>query len=183
LQGFTLEEGAQTIFVGDTAYKAIAVNPDPYLFNGNLINVSTRANVAGASDEIIAGFVIEDRPRAVLVRAIGPGLARFGVTNALADPFLSVKKSGQTVYFNDDWSTRPDAALIAAATAHAGAFPLETGSRDAARVLVLNPGAYTVHATAATPATAGGSVLVEIYSLPDDAIYEESAATPAASAR
>ncbi len=173
LQGFELQEGAVTIPIGDQFYKAIAVNPEPYINDGKLINLSTRATLAGAGDEIIAGFVIERRTRAVLVRAVGPGLAKFGVSNALADPFLTVKQNGETLHTNDDWSAGPDAGLIAAAAARAGGFPLEAGSKDAARVLVLPPGVYTVHATTAGPAIAGGSVLVEVYSLPDDAIYNE----------
>ncbi len=177
LDGYILEEGAMTIFIGDKGYKAVAVDTElvGYRTDGRLINISTRAVLAGAGDEIIAGFVIQNRPRAVLVRVVGPGLANFGVNNFAPDPFLSVKRSGQTLHFNDNWSTRPDAGLIAAATAHAGAFPLESGSADAVRVLVLQPGAYTVHATTAGPAIRGGAVLLEIYSLPDNAIYEDPA--------
>jgi hypothetical protein len=175
LDGYILEEGGMSIPIGDKTYKAVAVDAEmvSYRTDGRLINISTRATLPDAGDEIIAGFVIENRPRAVLVRAVGPGLAKFGVTNFAPDPFLSVKRNGQTQHFNDNWSTRPDAALIAAATAHAGAFPLDTGSADAALVLVLQPGAYTVHATTAGPAIRGGNVLLEVYSLPDDAIYEE----------
>jgi hypothetical protein len=174
LDGFVLEEGAVTIRVGEKDYKAVAVDPESvaYRTDGRLINISTRAVLADAGDEVVAGFVIENRPRAVLVRVIGPGLAKFGVSNFAPDPFLSVKRNGQTQHFNDNWSTRPDVALIAAASAHAGAFPLENDSADAARVLILAPGAYTVHATTAGPAIRGGAVLLEIYSLPDDAVYE-----------
>jgi hypothetical protein len=177
LDGFILEEGATTIPVGDQRYKAVAVDLEraAYRTDGRLINLSTRATLADAGDEIIAGFVIEHRPRAVLVRAVGPGLAKFGVSNFAPDPFLSVKRNGQTAHFNDNWSARPDAPLIAAAAAHAGAFPLDADSKDSARVLVLPPGAYTVHATTAGPAIRGGSVLLEIYSLPDDAVYEDPA--------
>jgi hypothetical protein len=177
LDGFILEEGAMTIRIGDQGYKAVAVDPEmvSYRTDGRLINISTRAVLASAADELISGFVIEHRPRAVLIRVVGPGLAKFGVTNFAPDPFLSVKRNGQTLHYNDNWSTRSDAALIAAATAHGGAFPLENGSADAARVLILQPGAYTVHATTAGPAVRGGAVLLEIYSLPDDAIYEDPA--------
>lgn len=177
LDGYILEEGAMTIFIGDKGYKAVAVDAElvSYRTDGRLINLSTRAVLAGVGDEITAGFVIENRPRAVLVRVVGPGLARFGVSNFASDPFLSVQRNGQTLHFNDNWSTRPDAGLIAGATAHAGAFPLDSGSADAARVLVLQPGAYTVHATTAGPAIRGGAVLIEIYSLPDDAVYDDPA--------
>jgi hypothetical protein len=177
LDGYILEEGAMTIFIGDKGYKAVALDAElvSYRTDGRLINISTLAVLAGAGDEIISGFVIENRPRAVLVRVVGPGLTKFGVSNVAPDPFLSVKRNGQTVHFDDNWSSRPDAGLIAAATAHAGAFPLDPGSADAARVLILQPGAYTVHATTAGPAIRGGAVLLEVYSLPDDAIYEDPA--------
>jgi hypothetical protein len=46
-------------------------------------------------------------------------------------------------------------------------------------VLVLQPGAYTVHATTAGPAIRGGSVLVEIYSLPDESGSEAHGPNPA----
>lgn len=178
LQGFELQEGAQNIFIGDQTYKAIGTNPEPYIFDGTLINLSTRATLADAGDELVAGFVVEKRARPVLIRAVGPGLVKFGVAGAVADPFFSLKKGTQTVHSSDDWSNQSDARLVAAATAHVGAFPLDQGSRDAARVVLLEPGAYTVHVTTAGPGIRGGNVLVEIYSLPDDAIYEESSASP-----
>jgi hypothetical protein len=148
------------------------------MFDGALINVSTRATLADAGDELVAGFVVEKRPRHVLIRAVGPGLVKFGVAGAVADPFFSLKNGTQTVQTSDNWSTQSDAQLVAAATAHVGAFPLDEGSRDAARVVVLEPGAYTVHVTTAGPGIRGGNVLVEIYSLPDDAFYEEFRASP-----
>ncbi|MCX6955720.1 MAG: hypothetical protein NTV51_26550 [Verrucomicrobia bacterium] len=177
LMGFQLEEGSVVIRVGTEEFFAIAPNPDgvAYLNDGRLINISTRAVLADAGSEIIAGFVIENRPRAVLVRAVGPGLAKFGVTNAAPDPFLSVKRNGLTEHFNDNWSTRSDRVQIVAATAQAGAFPLDPGSADAARVLVLEPGVYTVHVTTAGPAIRGGAVLLEVYSLPDGIDYTEPA--------
>lgn len=175
LQGFMLEEGGVTAWIGTERFHFVAPDPDAtaYFHDGRLINISTRANLAGAGDEIIAGFVIEHRPRTVLIRAVGPGLAQFGVTHAAPDPFLSVKRGGLTEHFNDNWSTRPDADVIAFAATRAGAFPLAKGSADAARVLVLQPGVYTVHATTAGPAIAGGAVLLEVYSLPDDLDYED----------
>jgi hypothetical protein len=50
------------------------------------------------------------------------------------------------------------------AASRAGAFPLTEGGRDAAVIAQLDPGAYTVTASAATGA--GGLVLVEVYELP-----------------
>lgn len=175
LQNFELTDGMVRFAIGDESYHFIAVNPLGYLANGRVINISTRARVAGGGDEVIAGFVIEGQPRTVLVRAVGPTLARFGVAGPTPDPFLSVKRNGQTLQFNDNWWTRPDAAEIRQASAMVGAFPLDDNSRDAARLLVLPPGAYTVHVQTASPEVPGGHVLVEVYSVPDTEIVVESA--------
>lgn len=43
----------------------------------------------------------------------------------------------------------------------AGAFPLATGTKDAAMLVTLEPGAYTVLVGA--QGTAGGEALVEVY--------------------
>jgi hypothetical protein len=94
------------------------------------------------------------------VRAVGPGLAPFGVAGVLADPRVAVIGASGLVAENDNWSgTEP-----AAAAAGSGAFALTAGSRDAALVLTLAPGAYTaqVHGVGA----AAGVVLLEIYELP-----------------
>jgi hypothetical protein len=44
----------------------------------------------------------------------------------------------------DDWSSSPTSAAIAAATQAIGTFPLPLGSKDAALLITLAPGAYTV---------------------------------------
>jgi hypothetical protein len=173
LQNFELTDGMVRFAIGDESFHCIAVNPLGYLANGRVINISTRARVAAGGDEVIAGFVIEGQPRTVLVRAVGPTLARFGVTGPTPDPFLSVKRNGQTLQFNDNWWTRPDAPEIRQASAMVGAFPLDENSRDAARLLVLPPGAYTVHVQTAAPEVPGGHVLVEVYGVPDETIVVE----------
>ena len=67
-----LEGGARTTINGD-AYVAVAVSPNAQVLTGGLINISTRARVGPGGDAVIGGFVIESRPRAVLIRAVGPG--------------------------------------------------------------------------------------------------------------
>jgi hypothetical protein len=62
---------------------------------------------------------------------------------------------------NDNWGDDP---AVAAAATQAGAFPLNAGSKDAAAVVTLNPGLYTVVVTGVGSAT--GAVLIEIYELP-----------------
>jgi hypothetical protein len=53
---------------------------------------------------------------------------------------------------------------VAAAAAAVGAFPLAAGSRDAAILVNLYSGAYTVEIAPQTGA--GGQVLAEVYELP-----------------
>ena len=58
---------------------------------------------------------------------------------------------------------------VPAATARAGAFGLDVGSTDAALVVTLNPGAYTVQVNASAGSSANattGTALLEIYELP-----------------
>jgi hypothetical protein len=124
--------------------------------NGRLLNLSTRGVVL-PTDPLIAGLVIADDSRSVLIRAVGPALTGFGVANALANPVLVVTDAaGREVARNDDW----DRAL-AATFARVGAFPFADASRDAALVVTLPPGTYTAQVTGGTTGTA----LVEVYTL------------------
>ena len=95
-----------------------------------------------ATEKLIAGFVISgSTARTVLVRAVGPGLAAFGVGGAMVDPSLALY-SGQTkIAENDNWGgTTP---LITAA-GQVGAFPFDAASRDAAVVAACGPAALKV---------------------------------------
>jgi hypothetical protein len=168
LTNFEVLEDSVTIFVGDTTYYAVGIRGDAAFANGRVVNLSTLVRLAGPGDSATAGFIITERPRSVLVRAVGPGLAAFGVSAPLANPFLSVQRNGQTLVFNDNWSEQPARSEVEAATTTVGAFPLAAGSADAARVITLSPGAYTVRVEGATTTTAGGTVLIEVYDLPAD---------------
>ncbi|MBL9195540.1 MAG: hypothetical protein JNJ82_24495 [Opitutaceae bacterium] len=168
LTNFEVLENAVTIFVGDNTYYAVGVREDAAFANGRVVNLSTLVRLAGPGDSATAGFIITDRPRSVLIRAVGPGLAGFGVTAPLANPFLSVQRNGLTLFFNDNWSDQPGRTEVETATATAGAFPLALGSADAARVVTLTPGAYTVRVEGASATSAGGSVLIEVYDIPAD---------------
>ncbi|MBE2214413.1 MAG: hypothetical protein IAE82_11120 [Opitutaceae bacterium] len=131
-----------------------------------LVNISTRGYVGPGEDTLIGGFVVTgNAPKRVLVRGIGPKLAAYGVSSVLADPKLTVFQGATALASNDDWGTGPNSAadLAAAATA-ASAFGLDAGSKDAAVVITLAPGAYTAHVTAAEGSS--GVALVEVYELP-----------------
>ncbi|MEO5957855.1 MAG: hypothetical protein ABIZ49_01450 [Opitutaceae bacterium] len=141
-------------------------------------NISVRGRVA-PGQALIAGFIVPgSEMRDVLVRVVGPSLAKFGVTGAWADPDFDIfQGSGRAVRRDihyKDWSspapyqyssvTNPTAAFkkLFAVT---GAFELLENSADAAEVTRLAPGAYSVVASAAA-GNPGGEALIEIYLLP-----------------
>jgi hypothetical protein len=101
-------------------------------------------------------------PKKILVRAIGPTLAAFGLTDTLPALRLTLfGAGGQPLATNASWGG--DGAL-AGAFAQTGAFGLPPGSADAALLVTLAPGAYTAQVSGA--AGAAGVALVEIYEVP-----------------
>ncbi len=127
-------------------------------------NVSTRGFVGTGTNSLIAGFVVSGGvSRRVLIRGAGPALAAFGVPGVLADPqlTLAVQATGRTIRTNDNWAAGVDASVIATAAAAAGAFPFASNSRDAAMIVMLEPGAYTVQLTGVGNTTGVG--IVEVY--------------------
>lgn len=129
-----------------------------------LVNLSTLGFVGGGDNVLTAGFAISgNAPKRLLIRAVGPGLAPFGVGDLLSDPQLGLVPLGRSepIATNDDW---PDSDNLRAAFTAAGAFALPSGSKDAALVITLEPGAYTVIVSGVN-GTASGNALVEIYDL------------------
>ncbi len=164
---FEVRGGGVHVPFGDDVYMAVGVSPFARTSSGQFVNISTRTRLSDG-EVVIAGFVIEDRPRAVLVRAVGPSLTKFGVPSSHPDPWLAVKRGAQTVVGNDDWSNHPNAERVAAAAARVGAFPLDTAAFDAAVLVILPPGAYTVHVASDLINVRSRDVLVEVYSVPED---------------
>lgn len=130
-----------------------------------LINVSARSEVGGANGALIAGFVIAGPvARTVLVRAIGPGLAQFGVRGVLADPRLTLFSGSTVLAATDQWYETPNAVALAAAAQQVGAFRLPADTADAGLLLTLPPGSYTAQVSGADGAS--GTALVEVYEVP-----------------
>jgi hypothetical protein len=133
-----------------------------------LINVAARGVVSPAAP-FIAGFVVGGiGPQRVLLRGVGPALGTpaFGVAGVLPNPELTLFRGTTALKTNDDWFRDPEAAAIRDAAARVGAFALGANSADAAILIFLEPGAYTVqvNAPANTPAAnATGIALLEIY--------------------
>jgi endo-1,4-beta-xylanase len=131
---------------------------------GRLKNLSTRARVAAGAGVAIPGLVLTgDNTRPVLVRAVGPGLAAFGVSGVLARPSLVVLRGDQPVAANAGWETSADPAAVTAAGGRAGAFPLAAGRADAALLVPLSAGAWTIQVSGADGGA--GVVLIEVYDL------------------
>src|ERR1017187_8728737 len=124
-----------------------------------LVNLSTRARVT-ADSPLITGFAINGTdPRTVLVRAAGPGLAAFGVPGVVAAPHLRLHDaSGAVILENSGWGDSTALGKVFLAT---GAFPFAQGSADAAAVVTLAPGSYSVEVL--DDAGRGGVALAEIY--------------------
>lgn len=127
--------------------------------NANVVfeNLSTRGLVGQGDSQMIAGFVIKGTaPKRVIVRALGPSLADFGVLGALGDPVLKIL-DGQTVLAsNDDWQSTQAAAITST-----GLAPVHP--RECAIVLDLAPKAYT--AIVSGSGGTSGIALVEVYEL------------------
>lgn len=130
-----------------------------------LVNVSARSFVGTGDGLLVAGFVVEgNSPGTLLIRAIGPTLAAFGVGGVLVDPKIEIFASGSAtpIAANDNWGVAPS---LAATFTALGAFPLAAAdSKDAAVLITLSPGSYTAQVSGVGNAT--GEALVEIYEAP-----------------
>ncbi len=138
-----------------------------------LLNVSTRGKLAaGAGENLVTGFVVAGLPGAskkIILRAIGPTLARFGVEHPLAKPVLRVYDSAGKPYDNAYGYVAMVGALtyekdLADSLNAVGAFPTPPDSADVVLLKPFAPGAYTVQVTSGDGSA--GEVLVEIYEVP-----------------
>jgi hypothetical protein len=126
-----------------------------------LANIATRGLAGAGENNLIAGFVVQgSASKTVLIRAVGPTLAKFGVTGSLADPRLMLLNArGESMLTADDWDASGPGATVAQ---RVGAFALEPGSKDAAMVATITPGTYTVRVEGA-PGSTAGVALIEVY--------------------
>jgi hypothetical protein len=127
--------------------------------DGELANISTRGNVGIGDNVLIAGFIVGDvESSTVVLRAIGPSLAAFGVGSPLADPMLTIYDSnGETVASNNDWQD----SIYADEVMSNGLAP--TDPHESAIILHLAAGAYTGIVSGVDGGTGRG--LAEVYNL------------------
>jgi uncharacterized delta-60 repeat protein len=124
---------------------------------GRFISLSARATVSNGYP-LITGFVISGSgQKSVLLRAVGPGLSGL-VPAPLAAPRMQVYTSATPLLsVNTGWDG--SSSLIAVIN-RLGALPLKVGSADAATLMTLSPGSYTV---VVPDGQGSGTVLAEVY--------------------
>ena len=100
-----------------------------------IVNASTRAFVGTGDNVLIPGFVVGGSGTLrLLIRAVGPTLAGFGVTGAISDPTVTLYRDGRAVWTNDNWSSSDQATEIANTSSAVGAFPLTAVTIAAAKL-------------------------------------------------
>lgn len=126
--------------------------------NSTVRNISTRGQAGTGDDVMIGGFIVAGvAPSKVMIRAIGPSLAAFGLNDVLPDPVLELRDTeGSLIYQNDNWQGEQAQQI-----ADSGLAPND--ARESAILVTLTPGAYTavVHDAGAGQ----GEALVEVYAL------------------
>lgn len=167
-----LAPGPYTLAINDEASAGGIVLAEVYDLGAvdvadRLVNLSALSRAGDGEDSLIVGFVIEgNASKTMLIRGIGPTLEDYGVSTALADVAIDVRNAaGELIARNEDWATPLDggatATVIATQTAAVGAFALATDAADAAVLVELAPGAYTVQLQPRSEDGRDG--LIEIY--------------------
>jgi plastocyanin len=147
-----------------SATPAATPTPVPAITLGN---ISTRSFVQTGDNVMIGGFIVQGtEDKRVIIRAIGPELTPFGVSDVLANPTLELHNStGALIASNDDWEhtivggiiTRDQVSDIMTS----GRAP--TDMRESAIIAELSAGNYTAIVRGASNST--GVALVEVYDL------------------
>ncbi len=123
-------------------------------------NIATRGFVDSGDNVMIGGFIVGPAggtTTTVVIRAIGPSLANFGVTGALQDPTLELHDgNGAVIAFNDNWKDDTNQKSIPQSLQ-------PTDQRESALYRVLAPGNYTAVMRGSGNTTGIG--LAEIYNL------------------
>jgi sugar lactone lactonase YvrE len=134
----------------------LAVEPAQH----QLLNISTRGLVQSGDDVLIAGFVVGGTGpvgTSILVRALGPSLSAFGVSNPLSDPVIELRDaSGTLIASNNNWRDTQETAIKATTLQ-------PTDDRESAILMPLHGGAFTAIVGSATGAP--GTAVVEVYNL------------------
>jgi hypothetical protein len=127
-------------------------------FDTTLTNISTRGFVDLGQNLMIGGFISGNGIVRVIVRALGPTLTQFGVTNVLADPTLELHDAnGAMIASNDNWKDTQQAEIQASGFA-------PPNNAESAIIITRPPGNTTAIVSGKNNTT--GNALVEVYVLP-----------------
>ena len=130
-------------------------------------NISTRSLVQTGDNVMIGGFIVQGaEPKRIVIRAIGPELAHYGVPNVLVNPTLELHDgTGALIASNDNWQHTIIGGIIrsdqSAAIRNSGYAPDDF--RESAMIVNLPAGNYTAIVRGVANMT--GVALVEVYDL------------------
>jgi hypothetical protein len=121
---------------------------------------------------LIEGFTVQGpagSTKKIIIRAIGPFLANFGIADALPNPTLEIHDSNNNnaiVARNDDWQTTQTGGIITAdQSAEINASGVKPGNNlESAIIANLAPGSYTA-VVAGVGTTNTGTGVVDAYDL------------------
>jgi hypothetical protein len=160
----TLPPAAYTVVLkgahGETGIGVVEVYDNNSAVDSQLANISTRGFVQTGDNVIIGGFTLggPNNPTNIAVRALGPSLSAFCLSNLLADPTLELHNANGTIMIsNDDWQDDP--ASAAQLTAHGLGLP---NPKEAGLFVTLAPPTqFTSIVRGKNGGT--GTALIEIY--------------------
>ena len=133
----------------------------------SLGNISTRGFVQTGEHVMIGGFIVQGTgPKRVIIRAIGPELTHYGITDVLGNPTLELHDgTGALIGTNDDWQTTILGGIITSNQVgdiqNSGHAP--TAASESAIIADLQPGNYTTIVRGVN--NSNGVALVEVYDL------------------
>jgi hypothetical protein len=155
--------GGRTVQVsGPTAGNVIVEAYDAGAGNdARFTSIAARNFVGTGGDLLIAGLTIDGTgSKNLLIRAAGPSLGALGVPGTLADPKLEIfKADGGKVAENDNFAGAVDTLARTL-----GGFGFVPGARDAAILVSLPAGGYTVQVSGINNGT--GEAIIEVYEVP-----------------
>jgi CSLREA domain-containing protein len=148
-----------------TATPTATPTPTPGLVG----NVSTRLPVGTGDDVLIEGFIVQGpdgSTKKIMVRAIGPSLKAFGISDALKNPTLEIRDAGNAlIATNDNWFTTQVGGIITGNQAteieDSGVAPGD--GFESAIIAELAPGSYTAVVRGVGDTT--GTGVVDAYDL------------------
>jgi hypothetical protein len=167
----TLSPGSYTAILagknGGTGVGVVEVYDLAAGANSVLANISTRGVVEINDNVLIGGLIVgggaADGNARVLVRALGPSLAGFGIQDALQDPVLELHDAnGGTIATNDNWQTNNQTQQSQESEIQAtGLAP--SNSLESAIIAVVPAGPLTAIVRGSNGSTGVG--VVEVYNL------------------